>query len=660
MGSRAAAPVPGSRRTRRLGALLTAALAALATAAAGLATPAVAAADGGRPHQPARQMENLDRAPVAVQTEDGIFVGWRMLGLDPESVSFHVYRDGERITRRPISGATSFTDRHGTADSVYQVAVVRGSRQAERTARFGVWAEQYREIPVNRPPDGVTPSGASYSYRLNDASVGDLDGDGRYEIVQKWEPSNAQDNSRSGYTGNVYLDAYTLDGEQLWRIDLGPNIRAGAHYTQLMVYDLDGDGRSEVAVKTADGTVDGTGTVLGDPTADHRNAAGYVLAGPEYLTVFDGESGAAVDTVDYTPPRGDTCSWGDCYGNRVDRFLAGVAYLDGEHPSVVFARGYYTRTVLAAYDFAGGRLEQRWTFDSAEAGREFEGQGNHNLSVADVDGDARDEIVYGSMTLDDDGSVLYNTRLGHGDALHVGDFAPDRPGLEVFAPHESMSASGNRGATFRDAATGEIIHEMPGIRDTGRGAIGDIDPTHEGAESWAVTATGAWNSREGQLRAADGTLIGTDIPSANFMVWWDGDPLREILDHDFAEGIDPAGTPYVAKWDWESGEQREVFAPEGVYTNNYTKGTPVLQADLYGDWREEVVYRTQDDSALRIYTTTEETESRLRTLMHDPQYRLAVAWQNVAYNQPPHPSYFIGEGMAERQPRPNIRYTARS
>ncbi|TDC26059.1 rhamnogalacturonan lyase [Streptomyces sp. 8K308] len=638
---------------------MTAVLAALATAAAGLSTPAAAASDADRPHRPVRQMENLDRAPVAVLTEDGVFVGWRMLGLDPESVAFHVYRDGERITRRPITGATSFTDPRGTEDSVYQVAVVRGGRVAERTERFGVWEQQYREIPVNRPPDGVTPTGATYSYRLNDASIGDLDGDGRYEIVQKWEPSNAQDNSRSGYTGNVYLDAYTLDGEQLWRIDLGPNIRAGAHYTQLMVYDLDGDGRSEVAVKTADGTVDGTGTVIGDPTADHRNASGYVLAGPEYLTVFDGETGAAVDTVEYTPPRGDVCSWGDCYGNRGDRFLAGVAYLDGEHPSVVFARGYYTRSVLVAYDFDGDELERRWSFDSAQAGREYEGQGNHNLSVADVDGDARDEIVYGSMTIDDDGSPLYNTRLGHGDALHVGDFAPDRPGLEVFAPHESMSASGNRGATFRDAATGEIIHEMPGIRDTGRGTVGDIDPRHRGAESWAVTATGAWNSREGQLRAADGTLVGTGIPSANFMIWWDGDPLREVLDHDFNEATDPAGRPYVAKWDWESGEQRVVFAPEGVYSNNWTKGTPVLQADLYGDWREEVVYRAQDESALRIYTTTEETELRLRTLMHDPQYRLAVAWQNVAYNQPPHPSYFVGEGMSDRQPRPNIRYTAR-
>ncbi|WP_320780514.1 rhamnogalacturonan lyase [Streptomyces sp. CRN 30] len=657
--------VPGTRRTRSTEGtraararvrLVTAGLAVLALGATAFTGPAPASG-GHRPdHRPLRQMEKLDRAPVAVGTGDGVFVSWRLLGLDPENTAFHVYRDGRRVTRTPVRDTTSLTDPRGTARSVYRVEVLRGGKVTERTDRFGVWSEQYEEIPVNRPAGGVTPTGQEYTYHLNDASVGDLDGDGRYEIVQKWEPSNAQDNSRSGYTGNVILDAYTLDGEQLWRIDLGRNIRAGAHYTQLMVYDLNGDGRAEVTVKTADGTVDGKGEVIGDPAADHRNSSGYVLSGPEYLTVFDGRTGAAVDTVDHVPGRGDTCDWGDCYGNRADRFLAGVAYLDGERPSVVFARGYYTRSTLTAFDFDGKRLKQRWAFDSDELGAEYEGQGNHNLSVADVDGDARDEIVYGSLTVDDDGSPLYNTRLGHGDAQHVSDLDPSRPGLGVLSAHESMSASGNRGATFRSAATGEILHSMPATRDIGRAAAGDIDPTHPGAEAWAVTATGAWNSREGELRAADGTLIGTSIPSANHMIWWDGDPLREILDHDFDEAADPAGRPYVAKWDWKNGVQNTVFQPEGVYTNNWTKGNPVLQADLYGDWREEVVYRAQDESALRIHTTTAATKLRLPTLMHDPQYRLAVAWQNVAYNQPPWTGYFIGKDM-KKPARPAIRYT---
>ncbi|WP_318842134.1 rhamnogalacturonan lyase [Streptomyces marincola] len=647
----------GSARHRTLlaGLAVCAAAAVALPGPASAAAPGAAEAQGGHGRGPVRAMEDLDRAPVAVLTDDGVFVSWRMLGLDKDNIAFHVYRDGERVNRAPLRDTTSLTDRHGDADSVYRIRTVGGGQPPQWTDEFGVWEQQYRDIPVNRPAGGTTPTGQEYTYHLNDASVGDLDGDGTYEIVQKWEPSNAQDNSRSGYTGNVILDAYTLDGRQLWRIDLGPNIRAGAHYSQPMVYDLNSDGRAEVVLKTADGTVDGEGTVIGDPDADHRNASGYVLEGPEFLTVFDGRTGAAIDTVDYVPGRGDICSWGDCYGNRGDRFLAGVAYLDGEQPSVVFSRGYYTRSVLAAFDFDGESLVPRWTFDSDEWGDEYEGQGAHSLSVADVDGDRRDEIVFGSMTVDDDGTPLYNTGLGHGDALHVSDFDPSRPGLEVFASHESMSASGNLGGTFRDAATGEVLYGMPATRDTGRGAAGDIDPRHPGAEGWAVTATGAWNSREGELRAADGTLIGTDIPSANHMIWWDGDPLREILDHTFDEAADPAGAPFVAKWDWENGVQEEVFHPEGVYSNNWTKGNPVLQADLYGDWREEVLYRTQDESALRLFTTTEETDLRLRTLMHDPQYRLAVAWQNVAYNQPPHPSFHIGADMAE-PPRPAIRY----
>ncbi|MDT0266443.1 rhamnogalacturonan lyase [Streptomyces sp. DSM 44915] len=657
MGSRAAAPRPARRRALMARAAVLSAFAVLATAVAPAgAQPAQAAADR-QPGPPVRQMERLDRAPVAVPTEDGVLVGWRMLGLDPKGVAFHVYRDGERITDRPLREATSLVDPDGTADSVYQV-VTLGQGNRDRTEEFGVWADGYRDIPVNRPAGGVTPTGEEYTYHLNDASIGDLDGDGRYEIVQKWDPSNAQDNSRSGYTGNVYLDAYTLDGEQLWRVDLGPNIRAGAHYTQFQVYDLDGDGRSEVVLKTADGTVDGAGEVIGDPTADHRNASGYVLEGPEFLTVLDGETGAAVDTVDYEPPRGDICDWGDCYGNRGDRYLAGVAYLDGRTPSVLFARGYYTRSTVAAYDFDGERLTRRWFFDSNEAGAEYEGQGNHNLAVGDVDGDGRDELVYGSMTIDDDGTPLYNTGLGHGDAAHLGDLDPDRPGLELFSVHESMSASGNLGGTLRDAGTGEVIYGMPATRDIGRGAAGDIDPRHRGAEAWAVTVDGTWNSREGELRAVDGELIGTSIPSANFMIWWDGDPLREILDHTFDEAVDEAGAPFIAKWDWEAGEQRVVFEPEGTYSNNWTKGTPVLQADLYGDWREEVVLRTQDESALRVFTTSEPTELRLRTLMHDPQYRLAVAWQNTAYNQPPHPGFYLGDGMTE-PPAPRISYPRR-
>ena len=601
-----------------------------------------------------RQMEYLDRSPVAVTTDDGVYLGWRMLGLDPTGIAFHIYRDGTKITPRPVGGSTNYVDSSGTAASVYRVVPVLRGVETGATGDFGVWSQGSIDIPLTKPADAYTKDGQPYTYYAGDTSVADLDGDGAYEYVVMWSPSNSKDNSQGGYTGLVYLDAYELDGTQLWRIGMGPNIRAGAHYTQVLAQDFDGDGKAEVMVKTADGTVDGTGTVIGDAGADYRNSGGYVLTGPEYLTVFEGLTGAAIDTIDYTPPRGDVGAWGDTYGNRVDRFLAGVAYLDGEHPSAIFSRGYYTRTVLAAYDFDGTSLAQRWVFDSDVAGDEWAHQGNHNLSVADVDGDQKDEIVFGSMTIDDDGTGLYSTGLGHGDAMHLSDHYPDRPGLEVFAVHESIGDSGGRAATMRDAATGEILWDIPGTRDTGRGAAADIDPTHPGAEAWAIGGDYAWNSPVGSLRTATGEEIGTTIPAANFLTWWDGDLLREITDHSF-DATTRVGVPTVSKWDWEAGESVEIERFTGTRTNNDTKGNPAIQADLFGDWREELVYRTDDSSALRVFTTTAVTEHRIRTLMHDPVYRLGVTWQNISYNQPPHPSFFLGDGMTT-PPAPSISY----
>ncbi len=474
---------------------------------------------------------------MAVQTDGGVYVGWRLLGLDEQDLPFHVYRDGTRITDEPVTGSTNVLDAEGTASSTYRISTVVDGIERWATEDVTVWDQQTKDVPISKPADGTTPTGQEYTYRANDASVGDVDGDGQYEIVLKWDPSNSKDNSQSGYTGPVFVDAYELDGTQLWRIALGRNIRAGAHYTQFQVFDLDGDGKAEVTMKTADGTVDGAGTVIGDADADYRNSSGYVLSGPEYLTVFDGQTGAAIDTIDYTPPRGNVGSWGDTYGNRVDRFLAGVAYLDGQHPSVVFSRGYYTRAVIAAYDFDGEHLTSRWTFDSDVEGSQYRSMGNHQFSVADVDGDQKDEIVFGSMTIDDDGKALYTTGLGHGDALHVSDLDPSRPGLEVFAAHEDMASSGSRGATFRDAATGEVLWSIPAQRDTGRAAAGDIDPRYLGAEGWAVGGDAAWNSPVGEMRSAKGELLSTKIPAANFLTWWDGDLLREIGDHDFDESI---------------------------------------------------------------------------------------------------------------------------
>lgn len=584
----------------------------------------------------ARQMEYLDRGVVAVKTGTGVFVSWRLLGTEGSNVSFNVYRDGTKVNATPITNSTNLQDASGTSSSKYTVrAVVSGTEQAA-SAAASVWGNNYLSVPLSVPAGGTTPDGVAYTYSANDSSAGDLDGDGEYELIVKWDPSNSKDNSQSGYTGEVFIDAYKLNGTRLWRIGLGKNIRAGAHYTQFMVYDLDGDGKAEVAMKTADGTRDGTGVVIGDASKDYRNSSGYVLSGPEFLTVFNGQTGKALSTVNYEPARGNVSDWGDNYGNRVDRFLAAIAYLDGERPSLVMARGYYTRTVLVAYNWRNGQLTKQWTFDSNTSGNSgYAGQGNHNLSVADVDGDGKDEIVYGAMAVDDNGKGLYTTGLHHGDAMHLSDLDPDRLGLEVFQVHETPS---NAGVEFRDARTGQLIWGVKTTKDIGRGMAADIDPRYKGAEVWA----------DGSLYTAKGQKLGTTLPSStNFGIWWDGDLLRELLDSN-----------RIDKWNYTNSTTMNLLTASGVSSNNGTKSTPNLQADLFGDWREEVVWRTNDSSALRIYTTTAVTDKRIYTLMHDPVYRLGVAWQNVAYNQPPHTGFYLGEGM-NPPPVPNIRYAGR-
>ncbi|MGG1636890.1 S-layer homology domain-containing protein [Paenibacillus sp. NRS-1760] len=591
-----------------------------------------------------RAMEYLDRSPVAIKTENGNYLGWRMLGLDPESIGFNVYRDGIKLNNELITKSTNYVDAAGTDTSLYHITSVLSGVEQAATSSFGVWQKQYKSVPLQKPADDYTKDGQPYTYSAGDASVGDLDGDGKYEIVMLWLPSNSKDNSQAGYTGIVYMDAYKFDGTRLWRINLGPNIRAGAHYTQFMVYDLDGDGRAEVTFKTADGTIDGTGKAIGDPSKDYRNSSGYVLLGNEYLTVFEGLTGKALATTEYDPPRGDVAAWGDAYGNRVDRFLAAVAYLDGEKPSLVFSRGYYTRTVLAAYDYRNGQLTKRWVFDSNDEGNgSFAGQGNHNLSIGDSDGDGKDEIHFGAMGIDDDGKPLYNTGLGHGDAMHFGDLDPERPGLEIFAVQEHSDSP--YGMDLKDARTGEIIWGIHTGVDTGRGMSADLDPRYLGEEMWSANIVSSEHIPVTGLYSAKGEKITTSIPSStNFGVWWDGDLLRELQDYN-----------RIDKWDYMNAKTVNLLTAVGSATNNSTKANSSLQADLFGDWREEIMWRSEDSSEFRIYSTVDETEYRIRTLMHDPNYRLGVAWQNVAYNQPPHPSFYLGDGMA-MPAAPNIQY----
>lgn len=710
------------------------------------------------------QLERLDRGLVAASTSEGVFVSWRLLGSEVTGhtdtgmagADFHVYRDGARIAT--VTDSTNYLDKDGSPAAKYRVAAVVDGHEAGLSAAVSPWSGAFYDLPLRRPADGVTPAGEAYTYSANDMSVGDVDGDGQYEYIVKWDPSNSKDVSQVGYTGNVYIDAYEFDGTLRYRIDLGVNIRAGAHYTQFLVYDFDGDGRAELMFKTAPGTkvitYDKDGAVASErfitmPKQDVRagfshhddyrlSAAGYhehlvdmfrrwhkqpevvaghwpatleeafgiepryhyplsradaealadyfidvyapsrssrnnlrafegfIVDGPEYLTVFDGATGAELQTIRYRPGRQDDgLMWGDYAlpriepANRVDRFLATVAYLDGRHPSAVFARGYYTRTTLVAYTWTGRRLTEDWDVDSGWVpmtnpfndnphGRDgtnpefatITTQGAHSVSVADVDGDGKQEIVYGGMTIDDDGGLLYSSfdvlppgsadpgalvRLGHGDALHVTDIDPNRPGLEIYMVHEHGLLA-PYGHAMRDAATGKVLFGgFTGV-DTGRGMVGDILPDQPGLEAWGSNGVGLWT--------ADGRFLGAATPGTNQSIRWAADMTTQIVD-----GAGD-GTPTIK--DWRRGT---LLTADGTRTNNGTKGNPSLVADIFGDWREELLVRTADSAAIRIYLSTEVTGHKLYTLMHDPKYRAEVARQQTGYNQPSYPGFYLGSDI---------------
>ena len=587
-----------------------------------------------------RMMEKLDRGVVAVNQGDAVFVSWRLLGTEPMDLGFNLYRqtDGKsvKLNDAPITGPTWFQDSgaDSTKTNSWYVCTVQKGKEGEPSKAFtlpaGSPVQQYVSIPL-KGIEGYSP---------NDCSVGDLDGDGEYELVVHMA-GRGIDNPSRGFSSIPVFQAYKLDGTFMWEISLGCNIREGAHYTQFMVYDLDGDGKAEFACKTGDGTTDALGNVIGDGSKDWRNQEGKILEGPEYLTIFSGETGKALVTVDYIPERGALDGWGgwggnggnDSNGNRIDRFLACVAYLDGKLPSLVMCRGYYGRSVLAAWDFRNGKLTSRWVFDSVDRDNPFSGQGNHNLSVADVDGDGKDEIIYGSMVVDHNGKGLFSTGFRHGDALHVGDLDPDVPGLEVFGVHENESpgleGATGPGAALFSAKDGKVLFRMNEGVDAGRGVAEDIWDGNRGAEVWFSGSRGLLNTK--------GERIGDAPRSTNFLIWWDGELTRQLLDGNrierYGKGV--------------------IFTAEECSSNNGSKSTPALTADIWGDWREELILRTRDNKELRIFTTTTPTDYRMYTLMHDPVYRLGVAWENVAYNQPPHLGFWLGAGI-DKAPKPKI------
>jgi len=750
------------------------------------------------------QMEKLGRGLVAVPAAKGIFLSWRMFRDEVSGYSdtgltgtdYSVYRGEERIAL--VTDSTNYLDKDGKITDRYRVVPVRGgvevSTEVPETAGLeecagepeaassevsaevpetegaegctgglaasksdgsvGVWQHPYWDIPLQKPEGGVTPAGEAYEYHANDMSVGDVDGDGEYEYIVKWDPSNSHDVSIKGYTGKCYLDCYKLDGQLLWRLDMGVNIRAGAHYTQFMVYDFNGDGKAEMAVKTAPGTkmtrykADGgileecfvsmprediragvshesnfvcsaedyrehmaenflhwhehpevvkgrwpktleecfgienkydyplnreEAYALADffikeyaPSRSEKNHLeafeGFIYEGPEYLTMFAGD-GRELETIPFKMGRvDDGLMWGDyalkriepC--NRVDRFLSGVAYLDGERPCLIICRGYYTRTTIVAYDFFENKFREIFTVDSGFVpmtnpfrddsihdicGEDpvygiLAGQGNHSLAAADVDGDGCMEIIYGAAVIDHDGSLLYSSygtrpdgvraKFGHGDAMHVANIDPDRPGLEIFNVFEGGAAV-PYGYALRDAETGEAIFGEYATVDLGRCMIGKIEPDIRGLQVWV-----------NDTYDCKGNKLETPLLGTNQSIRWAGDLTTQILD-----GVQYIGTvqPGVVN----DNIHGIMLKPEGTMTNNGTKGNPCLVADIFGDFREELLLRTQDDSAIRIYMNTEITGHKLFTLMHDTQYRCGVAWQNNCYNQPCYTKFYYAGDM---------------
>ena len=569
-------------------------------------------------------------------------------------------------------------------------------------------------------------------------SVGDVDGDGQYELFVKWNPSNAHDNSEDGFTDNVILDCYKLDGTKLWRIDLGPNIRAGAHYTQFMVYDFDGDGRAEMMCKTAPGSKDGLGKYVNQAATDatikgHENDKvyrvtsgshpGHVLSGPEYLTVFSGATGEALHTTWYLPGRAGTGSklpsgkesteggselgkvstfpsgfWGDNYGGRSERYLAAVAYINGadKNPCGIFSRGYYTQAYVWAVSFDGTRLHTEWLHASpngissivftpkgttsikievdgdvlvrqgmktapANTGgvtdtdsnggiagsNTLYGNGNHNLSIADVDGDGCDEILWGSAALDNDGTLLYATGYGHGDAIHVGKMIPDSTDLYVFDVHEEKLKAAHGSWDLHNARTGRIVHHGGSAEsDNGRGMAAALSTSYRGYQFWSS------DDRQPRSAISGNTVINKSC-SVNYRIYWDGTYVDQLFD-----GNNPGGSteanPYIQKWNGSSFTNVISF---NSATYNYgqscntTKSTPCLQADILGDWREELIlWNKNDPSEINIYTTWTATNYAVPTLMHDHVYRMGIAWQNTAYNQPPHLGYFLPDYINGKLP----------
>ena len=639
--------------------------------------------------------EKLNRAPVAVKTSQGILVSWRYLGADGDA-TFSVYRNGSLI-KESIADVTNYLDADGQPGDTYKVVSSKGGE-----AECKAWDNMFTKISIPRPAARKSITGnLTGRYRPDDISVGDVDGDGDYELIVKWFPDNQRDSGKDGIASATYIDCYEMDGTQKWRIDVGDGVRSGNHTTQFLVYDFDGDGKAEVIFKTAPDSKDGKGnyvTQAGDatikaiaPTTVSVNSKGRVTAGAEFLTVFNGETGAAMKTIFYSPgrsmedfPTGDTqlnSAWGDSNYNRAERYNAAVAYLDGvdKLPTAIMERGYYTACYIWAVDWDATNLKTRWlhkgtakdkwsmvdaagtelanetTDHVTSQGKSSYGQGVHGISIGDVNNDGKDDICIGGATIGHDGKLMCATGFGHGDAIHLADLCPDRPGLEVMMPHEEKSSFGNYGYDVHDATTGEIITSATGAADNGRGMACDFIPANRGSEFWSSFPTEV--DKDGNVTAKDqrtfdcatGNEVYGKMADTNFRIYWTGDPFDQTFDGRYDSKLETSA-PRIRNWN-TSSKSINIFQEFADYgkpqTCNTTKATPCLQADLFGDWREELIMTgyEKDWSAstcdLLIFSTPEPTEYKVPCLMEDHQYRMAIAWQNASYNQPPHLSYYL-------------------
>lgn len=645
-----------------------------------------------------RQMEKLDRGLIAIKTDGGVYLSWRLFdsednifGSADKNVSFNVYRDGKKISE--VATNTNYFD--STVGTNYSVAPVINGVEGEKCNPVTAYNNSYFDIPLSKPDDETIydPSGnelATYSFFPADCSTGDVDGDGEYEIIVKWTSSEHDVGSPGdpAYSGTVHLAAYKLDGTKLWKNDiaLGKNVYSSAHTVQFLVYDFDGDGKSEVMCQTSLGSKDGQGKYVSNAaqtdeeikaitdeensTADYRGY-GRITEGKEFLTVFNGETGVAMDTINLPTTRGSEngVDYGDDFGNRSNRFVSDIAYLDGEKPYAIYLRGYYfgrngkQRTSIAGISWDGTALSPTYRFDTQkgqegyyDGAYQYVGNGNHNCTVADVDNDGKDEFITGAlcMEVNDDNEFRpkWCTYLQHGDALHIGNYDPTHTGFEFFTVHEDSgtnSLSGNDitldfGMSVIDAETGNIMFHEGASADTGRGVMANV-----GAGGYYQI----WSAKNSARQSNGGTdfttatsLTGRNTPSMNFRIFWDGDLYDNLLD----------GANIT---DWNGRNMSNIFSA-GNYdcvSINGTKANPSLQADLFGDWREEVVYPTSDGTALRVFSTTDTTDYKIKTLMQDPVYRSGVAAEQTAYNQPPHVGFYMGKEVFDTRTLTSIAVT---